>query len=147
VNGARHLRQFIDLNHLSHIVVPQKWIYRLPKQFSDPETQERTYILIAEEIDILNKESTIEKYHTISFDALTDLCIAVHYFKGLDSMLNNLPITQNDKIAFIDTEKWDEWDRKWSLQKIMPHLSEDRREYAKSLFEKFSLDKSYSPEH
>src|SRR5205085_2075264 len=45
INGARHLRKFIRLNQLKHIVVPKKWLYPLPEQFSDPKTNENTYML------------------------------------------------------------------------------------------------------
>jgi hypothetical protein len=146
VNGARHLRKFIDLNHLSHVVVPQKWIYRLPKQYSDSETKERTYILIVEDMNIYNSKESIKRYHTIPFDVLKELCIVVYYFRGFDSIPNNLPFTQSDKIAFVDTEKWDDWNREYFLLRIVPHMNEDRKQYAQLLFEELSVDKPHSPE-
>lgn len=139
INGATALREFIKLNDLQHIVVPKKWLYELPKKFSDPKTGERTYVLIVEKIDICdggkdpNGEAAI-RYYKMDFDILRELCIVVYYFRGLDSVLSNMPFTYHDKIAFIDTERWD-WKRDRYLREAMQYLSQDRQEYALKKFE------------
>lgn len=133
INGARALRKFIKLNNLQHIVVPQKWLYPLPTPFSDNKTGEPSYLLIVEKMDICSggkdpNDEVAKKYYNIDKEILREICIVVYYFRGLDSVLHNLPFTYRDKIAFIDTEKWEEY-RKIFLQRIMPFLSEDRQNY------------------
>src|SRR5205085_714521 len=137
INGARHLREFIRLNHLQCVVVPQKWLYELPKQFSNPKTKEKAYVLIVEEVDVCKQEETLKRYRDIDIETLRQLCVVVYYFRGLNSNATNLPFTYQNKIAFIDTEKWDEWDRELLLR-VIPHMNEDRQEYVKDLFEEFS---------
>jgi hypothetical protein len=140
VSGARALRRFIELNGLQHIVVPQKWIYRLPKQFTDPESHQRSYILIVEKMDLCSsgknpKRQIAQRYHTMDLDILRELCIVVYYFRGLDSTLENMPFTRQNKIAFIDTEKWALAREEPFLHQAMLHLSADRQRYASQIFE------------
>lgn len=142
INGARALSSFIKLNHLKHVIVPEKWLYALPDKFSDPETKEQTYLLIVEKMDICSggkdpNGEVAQRYYTIDLDILREICIVVYYFRGLDSMLHNLPFTYQNKIAFIDTEKWD-IDRQWYFKRIMPFLRKDRQDYALSVFEELS---------
>ena len=139
INGARTLREFIKLNNLQHIVVPRKWLYRLPKKFSDPDTGKRTYVMIAEKIDICSGEKdpdgeVARRYNNMDFDILRELCIVVYYFKGLDSGLQNMPFTYQNKIAFIDTEHWKN-ERDDFLRHTMHHLTPDRQEYALGVLE------------
>lgn len=137
INGARTLSRFIQSNNLKHIVVPQKWLYPLPKQFSDQKSRERSYVLIVEKMDICNggkdpEGEVAEKYYTIDEETLRELCLVLYHFRGLDSMLHNVPFTQQDQIAFIDTERW-ERKREGYLRHILPYLSEDKQEYALAL--------------
>ncbi len=139
INGARALSRFIQTNHLQHIVVPQKWLYPLPKRFSNSNTGKITYILIVEEIDICKggkdpDGEVARRYYTIDFEILRELCYVVYYFRGLDSMLHNMPFTYQNKIAFIDTERW-EWQREGYLRRAMPYMSKDRQKYALAVFE------------
>lgn len=137
IAGARALKEFIDLNHLKHIVVPQKWLYELPAQFNDAATGEKSYVLIVEDMDIYTEKGSrgrAAKYQKIKYDILKELCIVVYYFRGLDSVRSNLAFTNQNKISFIDTECWDEWDREGFLARIMPYLKPRCREYAKKVF-------------
>lgn len=109
-SGARALSQFIKKNDLQHIVVPKKWLYQLPKKFSDRKTKEAAYILIVEEINICSGGAdpggeVAQRYYHIEEDVLRELCLVVYHFRGLDSVLHNMPFTYDNKIAFIDTEK------------------------------------------
>lgn len=143
INGARALGNFIRSNDLKHIIVPQKWLYALPERFSDPKRKKKTYILIVEKMDLCSggkdpEGEIAQKYYTIEFDILREICRVVYHFRGLDSMLHNLPFTYQNKIAFIDTERW-ERQREGYLRNIMPFLSEDRREYALSVFDELRM--------
>lgn len=142
INGATALSEFIHLNQLNHIVTPKKWLYRLPKNFSDPETGKRTYILIVEKIDICSgwKEfdgEVAKRYSNMDFNILRELCTVVYYFRGLDSEIHNMPFTYRNKIAFIDTERWN-WNRTGFLDRVMKYLSQDRQEFALEVFEEIS---------
>lgn len=135
IRGARALNLFISKNHLKHIIVPKKWLYALPKKFSDSVTKEKTYILIVEKLDILTGNGEVAKrYQSIEEPILKELCMVVYRFRGLDSVLHNMPFTHQNKIAFIDTEKWN-IKRKGFLHSIMPFLSEDGKAYARSTYE------------
>ncbi len=134
INGARALSAFIEANNLKHIVVPQKWLYLLPEQYSDPETKERSYLLIVEKIDICSggedpEGEIAKKYYNIDLEVLREVYIVLYYFRGLDSRLHNLPFTHQGKIAFIDTERW-ERERPGFLDKILPFLSHKKQAYA-----------------
>lgn len=138
ISGARALQEFIKSNHLQHIVVPQKWLYRLPKSFSDKETGERTYVLIVEKMDLCSKshncDGNTKKYQDIDEEILREICIVVYNFRGLDSVRENMPFTTQNQVAFIDTEKWEE-NRPHYLGKLRHHLSEKSIQFAEKVFQ------------
>lgn len=138
INGATALREFIQLNNLQHIVVPKKWLYCLPKRFSEPKTGKRTYVLIVEKIDLCNggqlrNGEIAMRYASIDSDVLRELCLVVYYFRGLDSGLQNMPFTYKNKIAFIDTEHWEN-NREGFLKHAEHFLTQDRKDYALTIF-------------
>lgn len=139
INGARALNKFIEKNDLQHIVVPQKWLYPLPQRFSNPKTGERSFLLIEERMDICRggkdpHGEVARRYDDIDKEILREICIVVYYFRGLDSVLHNLPFTYEGKIAFIDTEKWEE-EREGYLRRIKPFLSKENQKYASKVFQ------------
>jgi len=143
ITGALALDHFIRRHHLQYIVVPKKWLYLLPKKFSDPKTKERSYILIVEEMDICSGGAdplgeVAQKYSHIEKETLQELCLVLYHFRGLDSMLHNMPFTYQDKIAFIDTEKWN-IKRKGYLRHAMAYLPLDKQQEALMIFQ--SLEK------
>lgn len=138
IKGALALSKFIRHNNLQHIIVPGKWLYKLPKRFRDSKTKEPAYILIVDEIDICSGGSdpngeVAQRYLHIQENVLQELCMVVYHFRGLDSMLHNMPFTYQNKIAFIDTEKW-AINRKGYLRNAMSYLSPDKQAYALSIF-------------
>lgn len=144
VKGARTLAKFIATKKLRHVVVPQKWLYALPKRFNDKNTNETTYILIVEKLDICGgwthpQGELAQRYLNISKDVLKELCLVLYNFRGLDSMIHNMPFTYQNQIAFIDTEKW-QIKRKGYLSKAMPFLSKENQDFALSLFKEFERD-------
>lgn len=149
INGARTLSGFIRANKIQHIVTPQKWLYPLPKQFSDPETGERTYVLIVEEVDICSggKDQDGEiarRYFNMDFEILRELCTVLYYFRGLDSGLQNMPFTYDNKIAFIDTEHWKSSGREGFLRFAMQYMSQDRQDYALEVYKELKADQELS---
>ena len=101
IEGSRALREFIATRRLKHIVTPKKWLYRLPENELGI-----TYVLVAEKINIINRTQTKAAYSTIAPVVLKELCEVVTKFRGLDSVIKNMPFTSDGKIAFIHTEKW-----------------------------------------
>lgn len=139
ISAARALHHFIKLNHLEHIVVPQKWLYPLPKRFSDSKSGKRMYVLIVEDMDICSggddpNGEIGRRYSNMSFEILRELCIVLYYFRGLDSNVFNIPFTHQNKIAFVDTEKWKDVDREF-LSRVKHYLNQDQLEYAARIFE------------
>jgi hypothetical protein len=56
----------------------------------------------------------------------------IYYFRGLNSTTSNLPFTKDDKIAFIDTERWHH--DKDFLRKVGQRLSLERLKQAKAVY-------------
>lgn len=129
IEGARKLAEFIQNRKLTRLVVPKKWLYRLPGSSG--------YILLVEKIDICGGEKdpdgeTGRKYASISRSTLRELCVALYHFRGLDSVLTNLPFTRRNQIAFIDTEKWAE-QREGFLLHVLPYLNAGNRAYVEKV--------------
>lgn len=132
LKGAEKVRAVISENRLSHIVVPQKWLYRLP--YSDDE-----YLVIAEKFDICPGDDAkdgenVQRYRTMSLDVLRELCIAMKALGGCDAWPRNQPFTRDGKIAFIDTEHVGH--KEWHFEKyIMPLLDKEQRAFARKMLE------------
>ena len=125
------MSEYVKSINLKHIVVPQKWLYELPKRFSS--SSKRSYLLIAEKIDICSKKENKANFFKIDKEVLNELCIVLYKFRGLDSILDNHTFTYTNKIAFIDLDKWEE-DRPLFLRKIRFVLSPEMLEYARQIF-------------
>jgi hypothetical protein len=136
IKGSRALRSFIGIKGLQNIVVPRKWLYPLPKAFADPKTKKKTYILIVEEMDLCSRNENVRKYYSIEKSILRELCIVLHQFRGLDSILSNMPFTKKNKIAFIDTEKWSR-KRGGFLNDAKPYLSPESKAYVQRFLKEF----------
>jgi hypothetical protein len=139
INGSRAVSAFIKSNNLRHIIVPRKWLYPLPEGFDDPETGERSFVLIVEKIDLCchagtQKEEIASMYSNIDYDVLKELCMVLYTFRGLDSTVFNMPFTKQGQIAFVDTERWN-WEREGYLHKVMRYLDKERQDYALAIFE------------
>ncbi len=118
VEGANALRAFIQKQALTRIVVPQKELFTL---------DDGTPLLVVEKFDIMDSSWQLEEaYSSIDLELLEQLCMVVKRFRGLDSILKNMPFTTDgEKIAFIDTEKWKS-SRSGFLHYIRPLLDEEQ---------------------
>lgn len=143
ISAARALRKFIKLNNLKYISVPRKWLYPLPRRFSDPRTNQRSYLLIVEDMKICSggddpNGEIGKQYYNMNFDILRELCIVLYYFRGLDSSVRNMPFTQHGTIAFVDTEHWQDKNRGF-LRLAKDYLRPDHLKYAWEIFEQLSI--------
>lgn len=120
IEGARKVQEFINKKHLKHIEVPDKWLYHLK-----PNDLGLEYLLIVQEIDILDAFDSTQCYEKIDTDVLKEFCLVIKNFRGLDSIVKNMPFTSHGKIAFIDTEHWASY-REPFLRYIEPLLDEKR---------------------
>src|SRR5207302_1572800 len=90
LKGRKKVASYLKDQNFTNIVVPKKYLFELPENFSDPITLEKSYLLIAEKYDLCSIEETQEGYHRISRKALKELCLLLLKFRGLDSSLENL---------------------------------------------------------
>lgn len=124
IEGARRLQALIDKHKLKTIIVPEKWLI--------PLEEEGRYILVVQKMDLLSENQSVQKYQKISRPMLGELCLVLNHLRGLDSRIHNMPFTHQNKIAFIDTERWEQF-RPEFLRHAMKHLSSQNQDYAKSL--------------
>ena len=136
IECARRLLTFIDDRRLRHVVVPQKWLHELPRNFSSHTT--RSYVLIVERLKLLDSDASKREYGRIDKNVLRDLCTVLFTFRGLDSTVSNVPFTNRGQIAFVDTDRWDR--QRAYLPHISKYLSRRRRALASKIFEKLELE-------
>lgn len=131
LEGSNRLRGFADSRRFSRIVVPHKWLLKLPHPFSRRET---SHVLVVEQLDLLADRQTKAAYRSIDPGLLAELCVVLHRFRGMDSIAKNLPFTADGRIGLIDTEHWDRSTSKPYLYRVGKHLSRDRNSLAKKIF-------------
>jgi len=135
VEGAQALQEFSKNENLTRIVVPNKWLFPLKENVSGI-----THLLIVEKLDIIESSSALQAaYASIDLHLLDELCRIVKKFRGLDSILKNMPYTRDGKIAFIDTEKWKS-PRSGFLHYVRPLLNDQQNEVVAKYYED-SLDR------
>lgn len=135
MRGAEKIRAVIDRYRLRHLVVPHKWLFELPKKFS--ERKKSSYVLVADRIDIVSVDESTRRYRDIPGAVLDDLCHVLFRFRGFDAAIHNLRFTPSGQIAFIDTESWDRSPRPGMrvFRRINEELTKDSRKRAKRMFE------------
>ncbi len=132
VKGADRLREFIVGQHLSRLIVPQKYLHELPAEFSHKGVS--SYVLVVEQLILLKSSTSKQCYRDLDKEGLRQLCSALCKFEGLDSGVRNIPFTIGGQIAFIDTERWDE-KKEAPLRHIGKYLSDKQRRFAASILE------------
>lgn len=140
IEGAKLLKDYIAQHNFTHLTVPEKWLYKLPKCFSI--TGKETYVLVVENMDIFDdwdnpKGETRRLYYNMDMETVTELCITLHDVGGCDAYLKNQPFTHSGKIAFVDTEhvgveKYHDYFKK----NIVPFLNPEMQAYAVDLLQK-----------
>jgi len=126
IKGADTLRTYIAERSLCRVVVPQKWLLKLPQ----PPFREQSFILAVERLDLLSKSETIARYHDLDEVTLRELCRCLRRFRGLDSSEHNVCLTNDGKVAFIDLEHWDHAGNREYLKFLGPLMSRDTRKRA-----------------
>lgn len=130
LKGAKAVREAIKEHNLSTIVVPNKWLYRLPNS-------RKSYLVVAEKFDICfgddepNGEN-VQRYRTMSYKTLNELCTIMKVLGGCDAWPRNQPFTKQGKIAFIDTEHVGHKEAHFAKH-ILPLLDVQMQEYAQKV--------------
>jgi hypothetical protein len=133
IEGAQKLQAFVTEHHLRYIAVPEKWLYTYEVR------QAPIHILIVERLKILSAEESKQAYSHIRKTVLRELCKVLFTFKGLDSVVKNLPFTKAGQIAFIDTEHWKRhFDRRELRLHIRSHLRRKRVKLAEEIFKELA---------
>lgn len=135
VEGAKHLRAFLDEHGLTRIVIPRKWLLKLPRRFS---RRAGSHVLVVERLDLISDEATKAAYRRIDPATLAELCLVVFHFRGMDSNSKNIPFTSDGRIAFVDTEHWDRDSSKSYLHQVGEHLTRAGRRWANKIFRQLS---------
>lgn len=105
VAHGRHLREVVEWAGLDQIVIPQKWLYRLPPQFADPLAPFGKVVLIAERLDLMPAEESEKIYIALDDERMLQILKLIVSVDGLDVWIANMPMTCDGKIAFVDTER------------------------------------------
>ncbi|WP_068469548.1 fibronectin type III domain-containing protein [Candidatus Protochlamydia phocaeensis] len=136
IAGAQSIQACLNRHGYKHFVVPQKWIYPLPADPSPPADgnhQRKNFILIVEDMHILNPQENEKAFKTWITKPILDALYTILTEEGLiDSVfIDNIPFTRNGKIAFIDTEHHHLQPIKY--ERLIPFFSADMQTYWQSL--------------
>ncbi len=139
IKGAQILSHYVEKLKLKHIVIPKKWLYRLPGNFPP-----FSHLLIVEKMDIYDdwddpNGQARKCYYNMDKEVLTELCHLLHAVKGCDSIPRNQPFTRSGKIAFIDTEDIGHYKGHF-FKHLLPALNPQLQEYATDLWERLERD-------
>lgn len=122
--GVNRVQKIIDAHHYhDKIKVPKKWIYPLPLNPEATGPFPKHFILVAEDMQIVNDEENKKCYREeMSPDLLKAFYTVLKEGGFYDSVyIDNNPFCKDGKIAFLDTE---EYDRKpVPFVKLLPNLS------------------------
>jgi hypothetical protein len=132
IKGAEILRNYIREHNFKHLVVPQKWLYQLPKNFTK-NLGTKSFILIVENMNICHKDENLRCYYNMDIEMLTELCMILHDVGGCDAFPRNQPFTRSGKIAFIDTEHVGSMKGHF-VRHIVPALNKELQAYALALW-------------
>lgn len=133
LEGSKQLRAFADARRLRRVVIPRKWILKLPSLSLRSETSR---VLVVEQLDLLTEDQTKGAYRRIDPAVLRELCVVLFHFRGMDSIAKNLPFVADGRIGLVDTEHWDRSTRKPYLHRVGEYLSKDHRKLAGQIFDK-----------
>lgn len=145
IDGAEILRKYIKDHHFKHLVVPQKWLYPLPKRHFK---KKNSYVLIVENMNIYddwddpNGEAR-RLYYNMNKEMVTELCMILHDVGGCDAYPWNQPFTHSGKIAFVDTEHVGKFKyHDYFIRHIVPSLNEGMQAYAIALWNQLVEEKN-----
>lgn len=119
VKGARIIHQAIESLGLQHLFsVPDKWIYPFYQREG-----ESNFILVAKDMRPYSREANIELWMRLTNKKVLDGLYAILMETGASDSTkeNNIPWCRDNKIAFVDTEQYHDWEniRFERLEKVL----------------------------
>lgn len=121
--GAEAIRSAIETYGLQkYFKVPKKWLYRLPNPSAIPGVTSKNFILVVEDMNIVNQSINKQKFSECQDETkLLSLFILINTLGLSDSIyLKNIPFSKDGRIAFVDTERHSIWPV--SLKKLLKNL-------------------------
>ncbi|WP_154017777.1 hypothetical protein [Candidatus Protochlamydia phocaeensis] len=140
IEGAKRIQKILDAHHYNAIMkVPKEWIYPLPLKPEATGPFPKYFILVEEDMHIVDNQENIRKYREDMTPALLKAFYTVlkegHLYDSV--YIDNNPFSYDGRIAFVDTE---EYDRKpVPFEKILPYLSPDMQNYWRTLMREDQL--------
>ena len=134
IQGAEAIRKMVASNGWEHqFKVPQKYIYELPQEPAPPpEYRRKHFILIEEDMELLSAKENKAMWSSsaVTPDLLDHLFQLVNGL-GLHDCVSthNIPFSIDGRIAFIDTQTYDEWPIDFG--RLTSSLSPDMKTYWK----------------
>jgi len=135
IKGAQKLQELITSERLTRIVVPGKYLYEVSPTSCNGD--EPCYVLVVERLALALLDSSRSKhlYRHIDVETLREFCVVLREFSGLGSGARNVPFTNREQIAFVDTERWNE-KKEDPLRRVSKYLSRESEELAKKFLQK-----------
>lgn len=139
IEGVKRIKELIAQNGWEETFkVPKKWIYPLPAHPAPPPAFQRiNFILVEEDMNLLDTKENKKMWASSVVDkSLLEKLFTITETLGLNDCAkpDNAPFAYDGKIAFIDTQSFDEWPVLY--KKLTPFLSSEMRTYWKSLTKK-----------
>ena len=131
--GAVRLKELIQKGNFKHFVVPDKWLYKLPKKAG---TSDPTFVVVATYMNLVEKKETASAWKTKPTKKdLRQLFALMKNGGASTALVINTPLTKEGKFAFIDTEYPDRYFSKEKLQKVTHYFSPENQRYWSSLIQ------------
>lgn len=136
IQGASFIQSEINkLDLQSFFKVPKKWIYDLPEEPSPPfEYLRKNFLLVEEDMALYSEEENNILWQSdfISHAILDGLFKILKNIGLRDCVkIDNIPISKDGKIAFVDTQTYHAWPVHY--KELSQKLSKENRAYWKSL--------------
>ena len=141
IEGARAVQNSIDKHGYQALIkVPQKWIYPLPPEPSPkviPGAERKNFILVVEDMRVLNYEDNLEAYYKKPTRTLLNAIYTIITENLLiDSIyIDNIPFCKDGKLAFIDTEHCNDTSQPLKIERIAQYLSKEMHAYWEQLIQ------------
>ena len=105
VTESQKMRDNLESNGVTNIVVPHKWLYHIPGQ--PDELCDGNYMVFAERMDIMERNANKQMLYDMPVDRARDLLrlfVEVHYPDISDH--NIYYLNDGETISVVDTEEW-----------------------------------------
>lgn len=129
IQGAQLIQKSLDQHGYNHLMkVPKKWIYPLPVQ---DELGGKNFILVAENMKILKGDENLLAFKEQMTPQMLDaLYIVIKENLLIDSIYaDNIPFSKDGRIAFIDTEHFNDTTQPLKLYRLAQFLSKKMHAY------------------